>query len=417
MSENSKPKYMAVVKQAKMTLYKHGAISQRATSRLVNVSGLSNGRKVNNGCFSLAARRRLRSWVVSNDVPDSGAYALTLTLPSDGRFSFPPANGGPLLPLSLRRGFVRDFSETINRFGKAFRRLLPHSGFVWRVELQQRGAPHLHCLVYVSRRDFVPEEFPGVYRQSPELVESARHWWLRRSLCWEWWLTVINTCWVGTASEADEWLKALEHHRGYDLRPLWNHQGIVRYIVDDMTKHKVEQLGFKGAQWGIVARANWRECRLASVDDAAQRALLQRVLGKMRRRRQKFEGQFGCRLSKYFPADSGATYGNEDTLLRLLAWVRDTIPQKQDIDNKPPCIDSPEGNFEELRKIRGSGTLVDAESMNDSMVSNFDGAKYLDLFLDSYEPKIKGWAERIARRNALRTTRNASAHLDLCAYK
>lgn len=440
MDKNSKPKYMAVVKQAKMTLYKHGAISTRATSRLVNITGLTNGRKVNKGCFSLAARRRLRSWVVSNDVPNSGAYALTLTLPGNGLYAFPtsdcllsktevPLEGPPLtrkgckvspqcIPLSLGRGFVKDFSETVRRFGNSFRRLLPHSGFAWRVELQQRGAPHLHCLVYVSRRDFIPEEFPGCTKQPPKLVESARHWWLRRSLCWEWWKSVIQTCWVGSAEDAKEWLKTMEHHCGFDLRPLWNHQGIVRYIVDDMTKHKLEQLGYRGAQWGIVARSNWRECRLASIDDAALRAVLQRALGKMRRRRQKFPGQFGYRLSKYYPADSGATYGNEDTLLRLLAWAKDTISQKQSVGNKPFCTDGPKGNLEEHRQIQGSGTLAIPESVNVPMISDFaPGEKYLHLLLDSYEPKVKGWAERITRRNAPRTTRNAPAHLDLCAYK
>ena len=78
------------------------------------------------GC-SVASRRRLRNFLLQNEGQGGGEqWALTLTV----RFCASPV-------------------EWRNRW-VSYRRFIIHQGipFVWRVELQKRGVPHLHCLLW-----------------------------------------------------------------------------------------------------------------------------------------------------------------------------------------------------------------------------------------------------------------------------
>lgn len=97
-------------------------------------------------------------------------------------------------------------------------------GFIWRVELQKRKVPHLHCL-------------------APLTIEQALE---------------IRRIWYN--SIGDEM---------YDGRPIVSYDGFMvygvavsfvrdsramRYLCQHTSKHKSSQLGWKGRQWGVVGR-------------------------------------------------------------------------------------------------------------------------------------------------------------------
>lgn len=102
-------------------------------------SGTGGAKEVKRGeitGFTAAARRRMRRAMLTLWIPDAQLVGITLTLPWKGdKFD------------------CEEFRECLNRFEVAFRRQYPHSAMIFRVELQKRGAPHVHALLYLAVAD------------------------------------------------------------------------------------------------------------------------------------------------------------------------------------------------------------------------------------------------------------------------
>ena len=146
-----------VYRKPSISVYKYGMIARAGIANEICLANLKPGRKAGTH-FSRAARRRLRAFVISHDIPDSSLYGITFTLPSSSDIDFQqsPNFVGPPSPFVkplLDGGVPSEFSATLNRFGLYFHRKFPQSGLVYRVELQTRGVPHIHCVAYIAHAD------------------------------------------------------------------------------------------------------------------------------------------------------------------------------------------------------------------------------------------------------------------------
>lgn len=314
----------------KTTIYKHGIKAVREYLGEVDISGIGRGSRASDGSFSLASRRRLREWLVTRDIDGAVSFGVTLSLPHGDLIDLRPVFGPPSPRRLLSGKPAIDYAECVRRFGIAFSRRFPHSGFVWRNELQIRGVPHTHAIVKMAREDlralgcdFV--QVSDVLRSANGFRQSMQRLYnvgLRFDLIDLWVNAVRQTLFVGTTSDLAVWRDNLVHARGFSFRLLEYQQSIVRYLVDDMSKHKQEQLGYRGCQWNVVGRRNWTECDLLQLDDDRDRIVLARLVGRCRRRIVKADCIFGNKRSKYYPAVSGVSYLADDTIQKILKFLR-----------------------------------------------------------------------------------------------
>lgn len=193
--------------------------------------------------FSAKSAARLRDFFVRYDIPESSKFGFTLTLPfPDEVFaggSVRPFKGREISPLEY-------FRVLVNRVFTSFRKRYPACGIVYRVELQQRGAPHIHGVCY----------YTGTM---PDLAAI-----------WEW--AVIHDAFAPLDSAA-----FLRY--GVRIDPLRESSpiGYLRYLIDHASKRKRSQLGYQGRQWGIVARSNFVRLPAVLLDFVSDRHYIEFV--------------------------------------------------------------------------------------------------------------------------------------------
>jgi hypothetical protein len=202
------------ISPARVAIYEHGIKLTRDRVRLLNQSNQSSKRgKISS--FSLKSSARLRNVFLTHDIPDSSKVGWTLTLPwQDDLFDGEDAPGWEL------------FRALLNKVQIYYKRNAPRSGYIFRVELQKRGVPHLHAIEYCA---------PGT---EPKLGKV-------------WFKLVVDHLSTPT-DRLDAFYKYGVKRDG--LHPKDN-TGYFRYLTDHASKHKQTQLGYKGRQWGIVNRS------------------------------------------------------------------------------------------------------------------------------------------------------------------
>ena len=215
-----------------VSLRKHGVEVQEVAQL---IRGPRNPGK--RGCvltFSKASCRRLRKWLLRHDGPDGATvHAYTLTVP------------GKVTPDEWRYAVNRWSTCVLRRGGCA----------VWRVELQRRQVPHLHVILW-----------------APEGSKAYR-------ACMEDWL---DRCLPDHCREVSG--GKLHAVKGGPMPAEDSHQvGWFGYLVAHSSKHKAEQLGWKGRPWGIVGRSRFRELEpMAEYElNDRQRSRLERIMRKM----------------------------------------------------------------------------------------------------------------------------------------
>jgi hypothetical protein len=205
--------------------------------------GGSEGKRKEIGGFSPASRLRLLKWLQSIN---------------RDKVKFQPIFG----TLTYGREFPTD-GETIKRhidnFGKAFRRRYPESCFIWKLEAQERGAPHFHLLIlnqgYVS------------------------HKW-------------IAATWNRIVGGDKLHLKA-----GTEVRRVRSWGGVISYASKYIGKAGGTELTGVGRHWGIVGRENLPvelETFIASLDDGYR---LRRAMARYRNSQQRGKPQHKRRWS------------------------------------------------------------------------------------------------------------------------
>lgn len=168
--------------------------------------------------FSQASARRLRETLAlakpvdENQVP----WGVTLTIP------------GPILSDDQVRAIWRDFQAHY------LQRKFWSNPVIWRIELQKRKQAHWHLVMWARCIH------PGIY-YSPLAFDLARAW--RQCVCKH-----IEPLEERTAFGFEE------HGVKVQALSAASATGIIGYLCDHASKHKQEQLGWKGRQWGVVNR-------------------------------------------------------------------------------------------------------------------------------------------------------------------
>ena len=140
--------YWQPVKARQPQVYPDGIRLHKQGGMVFVGSHLSGEDKVKRGEiseFSAGSRRRLRAALLELSIPGALRCGITLTVPWKG------TDFAPLMD---------EWRQCLDRFAKSFRRRFPHSAYIFRVELQQRGAPHAHALAYIALEDIAPAPAP-----------------------------------------------------------------------------------------------------------------------------------------------------------------------------------------------------------------------------------------------------------------
>lgn len=199
-------------------LYEKGFTIRRGGLHFRKKSGGGKRGKLS-GKYSAASFRRLREFVVTHTASGE-CWGITLTVPG------------------LDNLYPDEFRVLQHRFTNwANKWRIP---LVWRVELQRRGMPHLHCVIFGS---------------VSICLRCAVQWFrvLQKSEVWsieqvgenESDMTLIPRAFVRGSSHA------------FNLVRLDGGFSAFRYLVAHMSKGKQEQLGYAGRNWGVVYRAGF----------------------------------------------------------------------------------------------------------------------------------------------------------------
>ena len=199
--------------------------------------------------LSPAAAARCREFVVTHDIPEAFLVSATGTT-AVGRS-----------PEEWRQ-VMRKYKQRLGRVGVSA---------VWRVELQRRGAPHVHLLLWI------PKELPK---------------W--RRVIQEGWLECIGATFQDDGEivglKPGEFDHAFQYEEGVGA-------GWVAYLASHTSKHKKEQLGWLGKQWGVWGQERFQRAEPLDTEglDGVQLAKLKRGLRRWqesRIRRQRDPGRF-----------------------------------------------------------------------------------------------------------------------------
>lgn len=271
--------------------------------------------------WSKNSRRRLRNWLLVNQPVGGVCIAVTLTVP------------GVLISSDDWRKLMKLFTTKLVR---------AKVGLVWRLELQKRGMPHLHCLAVPA----LPPVPRGHRRGARGVVgvplpsENLGAW-----LRWTW-FELINTLPQSPGRVYIEGLGLVEFDsvsrselfgaKDYAVK-LSEDQGDrwYRYLCDHTTKSKQEQIstwqGFR--HWGIIYRPAFFEVA-PSEDvrlDRRQFQAVYRQFRKLSRRRIRDDRcPFGSRRAPSPRRSCGGRavwFGFSPALvLRLIEWASNLSP-------------------------------------------------------------------------------------------
>lgn len=205
--------------------------------------------------FSYASRLRLRMALLRYRLPSGVRVGITLTLP---------------WVVSDWPKVMVDFREVLHRFRVYWLRRFPDCGSIYRVELQKRGAPHLHMVSW--HRLPLP----------PDLVDIYFSLWFD---------SMLHDLRGGSYSDFAR--------RGVVVDTLPNVIASIRYLCDHASKRKQAQLGYRGKQWGIYGKSNLVQfCGLPLDFTEREFVLLKRFLRRVTRFRVDSDCVFGSRLSR-----------------------------------------------------------------------------------------------------------------------
>lgn len=256
--------------------------------------------------FSAHARQRLRRLLIESSLPDSVRLGFTLTL--------------PWRDVVWDEKSMDAFRACFNLFGTKFRKHFPKSSAIFRVELQQRKAPHIHAIWYLSNDDIEKNELDGGTPAAP-CVPSVEY----RSLLIFFANAKINSLWTSSVpvGPRDNINGFLDH--GTQVDDLASDAAMFRYLADHTSKQKQAQLGYKGKQWGVLNGKNLVrvvpdefDFSISSTGQKSRFALLRNLQKLTRYRLKDPRAPFGFKYSKS-KRQGGVFYASEQTIRRLLA--------------------------------------------------------------------------------------------------
>lgn len=177
--------------------------------------------------FSLPSRKRLRETL------------LTLTgHPGQVPFSFTGTIPGGVISEKQYRGLHKRFKDRLEKMG---------ADLIWRIELQQRGQPHLHGLGYAYQHGPDRLHLSDVQEAWEDAVRSLGPGSMPRKLDDGREVVFEYGNPMQIAGAADHCVE-IEWNTGECLSNWF------RYCADHASKGKQAQLGWVGRQWGVINR-------------------------------------------------------------------------------------------------------------------------------------------------------------------
>jgi len=107
----------------------------------------------------------------------------------------------------------------------------PYLPWVWRIELQKRKQAHFHLVVY-------GHSFADAFGLRELWEDVIKRMIFKKGIC-----------------SPDQFSAFLRHGVSIDDLTAANSSGIIGYLCDHTSKHKQEQIGWVGRQWGVVNRS------------------------------------------------------------------------------------------------------------------------------------------------------------------
>lgn len=276
-------------------LYPNGILSRRRPSRVVSSAKPSKRGEIKG--FSRHSLLRLRQLLLTQ-IPDNPFFTslgVTLTLP--WRVSVDSDE--------VSRRVHDDYKKAFHRFSVSFQRRFSGSVAVVRHELQRRGVPHCHIVLYLSDFDFN-------YVARGRSATAAEF----RAIVFSLWLRSLK------GFEYDLKLSAFAR-RGIKVESLNSNLAIFRYLCDHSSKMKRSQLGYRGKQWCVLNRALLipAAASFVSFDDLRSKQVFFRHVGRVTRFFIPSKCVFGRKLSRPFGMRS-VIFVDRSTSDRILSALR-----------------------------------------------------------------------------------------------
>ncbi len=292
MSNGIRAPYQPPQTVCAVRIHPHGTITDRGNHKLASTGRPpTNAKRAAIHTLSRASAARLRRLLAQVQGPSGWrCFGATLTVP------------GP--PITV---------EEWHRLWNAFRHRLLRNGnitLLWRIELQERGQPHVHCVCWghkaISkfRMDWLenlgllgPYEGPQknlepvAHAQNKEEVVAAGETWIKIS---------HRGIWPG----ADRHAVRIDSLDGGDNMGWW------RYLAAHASKSKQAQLGWRGRQWGTLNK------RLLDLSEPTVLHLHHTALNKVIRCMRRLTK---CRYASGH--GSQTWFASPRTVKRLCAWA------------------------------------------------------------------------------------------------
>ena len=228
------PRNLPLTADCAVHIYKRGTITVRGRPKLPALTNRPRpkARRSKIKTFSRQSAARLRRRLVQTKGPDGWRlFAASLTVP------------GPLITDVQWRRVWSVFRQKLRRYGK--------NTFIWRIELQERGQPHAHCVGWGKYGATRIHEYwldslgvLGPY-EGPASIDFEGY-----VRCSDGNHSEFKPGWI-TCTHRGVWPGAEEH--AVDIQSLdGDCTGWWRYIASHTSKSKQAQLGWQGRQWGTV---------------------------------------------------------------------------------------------------------------------------------------------------------------------
>jgi hypothetical protein len=217
-------------------IYPHGTITDRGNIKTpkseFKTTRKGGGRRSAVTTFSRNSAKRLRRLLAQIVCTEKWlCFGMTLTVP-----------GPNITPEEWRRVW-REYCRRL--------RLIGNVALIWRIEMQTRGQPHIHCVCWSKEGPHDPREawfyalgVLGPYEGPAVTVKGHANLTVNDSG-----ETVQETIRVGHRAF---WKGAVEHAVRIDEIGRDGNIGWWRYLAAHTSKSKQSQLGWQGRQWGVI---------------------------------------------------------------------------------------------------------------------------------------------------------------------
>lgn len=222
--EHNTPKSILNFWREDIKIYPNG-IARHRRGRVCSPLASSPAPRGNITRFTSHSSLRLRRALLDNTLSTRDYVNLGITL---------------TLPWSVKADtdlvkMMDDYKIAFHRFQISFRRRFSTSASIYRHEIQKRGAPHSHIVLWLSRLDY---NYIGRGRAATSGEFRA----------------IVYGLWSRAVAGFSYDYSRLDHfaRRGVLVDRLSDNIAMYRYISDHASKKKVSQLGYQGKQWGFI---------------------------------------------------------------------------------------------------------------------------------------------------------------------